>query len=71
MFDIILSSFAYVNEGSLNKGHSHALEGCLGITLGRGKRPAGLVWSRSQFKSVGSNSLLLSPVNSSSAVMKL
>ncbi len=30
MFDIILSSFAYVKGGSLNQGHSQGLEGCLG-----------------------------------------
>jgi len=27
MFDIILSSFAYVKGGSLRESHSHALEG--------------------------------------------
>ncbi len=35
MFDIILSSFAYVKGGSLNQGHSHAFEGCFWGGIGR------------------------------------
>jgi len=31
MFDIILSSFAYVKRRSLNQGHSQGLEGCFGV----------------------------------------